>query len=221
MKKFILAIPLCAATLSGFAQGKNQPMTLAVAPTQMNVLFIGCQNPLDIAVSGVSDDKLIVSSPDGTVTKKGDGKYDIDVKSTGTIVVKIAAKQKRDTVEIGQREFFAKRIPDPMLRVVGVKDYEGGLISKAEFMSTIGLEAYLPSDINFKFEVLSFSLSASIKGYNEFEFSDGCKFSSQQRDLVLKLKPDQKFFIEDIKVMGPDGSIRNMGSMAFKIKGNN
>ncbi len=212
---------MCVASLAVSAQKKDQPVTMAVAPTKMNVLFIGVPNLLDIAVSGYKDDDLIVSSNTVRITREGEGRYNVSVKSLSkTVVIRICAKTKRDTIEIGQREFRIKRVPDPVPRVAGVGSNveRGGFVTKAEIYSAVGLEAYCAMDYELDFSIVSFEVSANIDGNMVSARTDGALFSQAQKEIIRKLNPDDKVYIEEIKCKAPDGSIRDLESLAFKIK---
>jgi hypothetical protein len=37
------------------------------------------------------------------------------------------------------------------------------------------------------------------------------------KEMFQKAKPGQKVYIEGIKARGPDGTVRNLGSLSFKV----
>ena len=49
------------------------------------------------------------------------------------------------------------------------------------------------------------------------KITKGPALSSDMKEMIAKAKPGQKVYIEGIKAKGPDGTIRSLGSLAFKV----
>ncbi|MCB0780667.1 MAG: hypothetical protein KDC03_14290, partial [Flavobacteriales bacterium] len=45
----------------------------------------------------------------------------------------------------------------------------------------------------------------------------GPALSGEMKEMFQKAKPGQKVYIEGIKAKGPDGTIRSLGSLSFKV----
>jgi len=69
-----------------------------------------------------------------------------------------------------------------------------------------------------KFNVVSFKVSATIKGFSQDATANSAAFTAQQKQIISQVPSGGKIYIEDIKAKGPDGSIRSLGTIAFKIK---
>lgn len=90
MKRFsLIAIMLCFGTLVMNAQEitlskkfELRPQA-SVAATNMNILFRGIDNPLDVAVEGIADEYIYaeISGGKGVIKKTGKGKFVINVES--------------------------------------------------------------------------------------------------------------------------------------------
>jgi gliding motility-associated protein GldM len=196
--------------------------SLSVSPTKMNVLYIGVPNPIDITASGVPAEKLNVSiTGGGNITRAGAaGSYIAQVKSPGTVNINVTANVDGQTKNLGSREFRVKRVPDPVA-VVGTDkaNKRGGTISKAILAAQVGVKAELENfDFKMDFTVVSFNVSASIKGFNQDAKSNSATFTAQQKQIIQQVPSGNKVYIEDIKAKGPDGSIRDLGSICFKLK---
>lgn len=192
--------------------------SLSVSPTKMNVLYIGVPNPIDITASGVPNEKINVSmTGGGTITKGGStGSYIAQVKAPGTVNINVTAMVDGQTKSLGSKEFRVKRVPDPVAKVAGKRD---GTITKAELSAQAGVKADLENfDFDMKFNVVSFKVSATVKGFTQDAASTSAAFTAQQKQIVQQVASGGKIYIEDIKAKGPDGSIRSLGTIAFKIK---
>lgn len=190
--------------------------SLSVSPTKMNVLYIGVPNPIDITASGVPAEKLNVSISGGAISKAGAGSYIAQVKAPGKAVISVTANVDGQTKNLGSKEFRVKRVPDPVAKVAGKRE---GTVTKAELAAQAGVKADLENfDFDMKFNVVSFKVSATIKGFSQDATANSAAFTAQQKQIIAQVPSGGKVYIEDIKAKGPDGSIRSLGTIAFKIK---
>jgi hypothetical protein len=82
-----------------------------------------------------------------------------------------------------------------------------------------GVQALL-KDFLFEvgFQVLSFNMFYQPKLQDPgIAAASGAYFSPAQKGFMAKAKPGDIFYIEDIKVKGPDGLSRKIPGIAFKI----
>lgn len=195
--------------------------SLSVSPTKMNVLYIGVPNPIDITASGVPAEKLNVSISGGAISKAGQaGSYIAQVKAPGKAVITVTANVDGQTKNLGSKEFRVKRVPDPVATVgTDNANKRGGTIGKAQLAAQAGVKAELENfDFDMKFNVINFKVSATVKGFTEEFTSNSAAFNAQQKALIQKVPSGGKIYIEDIKAKGPDGSIRQLGTISFKVK---
>lgn len=191
-----------------------KPMAV-VSPTKMNVLYIGVDNPLDISVSGFTDDKISASISQGSLTK-GSAGWNARVNTAGKCNVNVSVKDETGKARsMGSMEFRVKRVPDPVAKVAGQRE---GLINKELLKAQTGVAADLENfDFDLKFVVTGFKVSASIKGFVQEKASYSNMFTPEQKDLISRIDKGQKVYIEEIKAKGPDGSVRSLGTIGFKI----
>lgn len=189
--------------------------SLVVSPTKMNVFYVGVDNPVDVSVNGVPSEKVFPSiDGGGSITKAGNS-YIVKVKNPGKVKISAAAEIDGKRVGMGEREFRVKVVPTPVAKCGGKI---GGTYKKNELLSQQGIKAELENfDFDLKFEIVSFIVSANIKGYNEEARGSGFKFSSEQLNLMRKVETGKKLYIESIKAKGPDGSVRDLPSIVFKL----
>ena len=188
---------------------------VTVSPTKMNVFYIGVANPVSIAASGVSESALRVSMSNGSITKGAKG-YVVRVKKAGKATVRVSAEIDGATKSMGSAEFRVKRVPDPIAKINGKK---GGRIKKNALIAVGKVSAVMENfDFDLRFNIVSFSVSTSIGGFEEEVRGSGSKFNGKQVALIRKVKPGRKVYFEDIKAKGPDGSVRNLGTISFKIQ---
>ncbi len=192
------------------------PPMAVVSPTKMNVLYIGVDNPMEISVPGFRDDQVSASCSGGSLFKSGKG-WVAKVTKVGKCSISVSAKDdKGGSKSMGSKEFRVKRVPDPVPTVAGKK---GGGISKGLLAAQAGVAATLENfDFDLKFNVTGFTVSANIGGFTQDEVSASSRFTPAQLNLLNKVQKGKKVYIENVRCVGPDGTSRNIGSIALKIE---
>ena len=121
--------------------------SVVIAADKMNVFYLGVDNPVAIAVEGISDDKLTVSIDNGTIKRTGRGEYTARLDSTGIAHITVEWDGKKRLMP-----FRVKPIPDPTIK--GLRNPTHG-IPKPEFR---GLFAVVENfDIDARCSVKSYT----------------------------------------------------------------
>lgn len=193
------------------------PPMAVVSPTKMNVLYIGVENPIEISVPGFRDDQISASISGGSIYRSGKGAWVAKVTTPGKVNISVSVKDDKGQVRsMGSKEFRVKRIPDPVATIAGKK---GGSISKGLLLAQAGVQATLEGfDFDLKFTVTEFTVSATINGFVKDAPAKGNKFTPEQIALINQVQRGKKVYIENVKAAGPDGTVRNLGSISFKIE---
>ncbi len=193
-------------------EGNPTARVVSVAADKMNVLYVGVENPVTITVSDIPADKITASISNGTI-EGSNGKFIAKPVESGEATITIMA----DSEKVGSQEFRVKRIADPQAYI---GNYTGDAsISKDELMKAEGVDVKISNfDFDLKFEVVSFYMSANIAGVITEVVSNSSQFTEGMKSMIQKLQPGAKVFVEQIKVKGPDGSIRNLTPILLKIK---
>ncbi len=190
--------------------------SVAISPTKMNVFYVGVDNPVAITASGVPADKLSVKiGPIGSIKKVGNGKYIVRVNRVGKTTVSVYANMDNQSRKLGSMEFRCKTVPDPKPRVGNLKP---GPVAKAVLLAQQYVRAELENFVfDLKFPVVQFTVSATIGSFTDEETVKGSRINQRQKDIIKQLKPGQKVYFENIKAKAPDGSIRDLGTISFRI----
>ncbi len=190
-----------------------------ISPTKMNVFYIGVDNPVSISVPGASNEQVTASitGGGGTIARAaGNGLWTVKVTTpTQECMVNVGAKMGTSSRSMGSMKFRVKRVPDPVATVAGVR---GGQIAKGTLVAAGGI---IPKMDNFDFElyfqITSFTLTMNKAGDLVSEITSGSKYSPKMISMLNSASRGQKIYFEDIKAKGPDGTTRNLGSIALKI----
>lgn len=194
---------------------------------KMNVFYIGVANPITIAAAGYSVEDVSVNIPGAEVKPDSFGRkghYNIWVDKIGNVDVAINAKTKEGPIKkVASMPVRVKRIPDPVAELSGKN---GGAMAAGFFKLQIAPAAVLKGfDFDAKFTIISFTFGMFPKGrdymgpYVVENRTVGCRLTDS-KDIVAAMhiaKPGDRVFIENIKAIGPDKTVRTLGSLLFTL----
>jgi GldM C-terminal domain len=206
MKKLLFLLLLCAKT--ALAQ-------TTIAADKMNVVYIGVENPLHLAVTDAAFTDIAVSTSQGELTAQENGAFIwrvTDLKPSSIFV------KNNKTAKIDTLNFRVKRIPDPVacFRPGG----EGGHYS-TPVQSNQGIVADLR---NFEFEarcdIKSYTFTfLEKKGKPVVLTNTGARFEPAVLELIKSAKSGDTIYIENIKCHCPgDTYNRTLNDIVYKIK---
>ena len=197
--------------------------TATVSASLMNVLYAGFDNPVSISVPGVAANRISASIAKGKGSLKSDGKGGFIVVPSeigSELVIEVTATNESGRRQsMGQYGFRVRQLPDPT-PFIEYKDkdgntqrYRGGKpFSKQALMGTDGIVAAIDDGLlNISFKVLSFDIVFFDNMGNAIpRKSDGRLFSSAQKDMLRNLQRGKRFYISNVKAVGPDNVERQL-----------
>jgi hypothetical protein len=77
----------------------------------------------------------------------------------------------------------------------------------------------MPPDFDFdlKFTVTEYTVMAVVQGFVQERKVKGNLFTQDVRNLINGLNKGNPVYIQDIKAVGPDGSVRTLSTINFKL----
>ena len=196
---------------------------LVVAPTKMNVFYVGVQNPVSISVPGFSAASLTASIEGaGRIVKDPNGKggdYLVTVNRGKQCFINVTAKMPNGSNKsMGKAEFRVKDLPDP--EPVFAKGRKGDVkINLRDARAASAVFADMKDFLfDLKFDVVGFDLYAK-KGsqLSTVLKSRNNVLTPDMKDIINGLKRGDKLWIENVKAKGPDGRTRSIGGLSFKL----
>lgn len=198
-----------------------EPMA-TVAPTMMNVLYAGIDNPVSISVPGVAMTDISASMTNGTLVRNGDSWSARPERVGADAVVTVTANLEGRSVTMATSTFRVRRLPDPTPYIPyndaqgNPTHYRGGRpIQKAVLLGAERLHAAIDDGLlDTPFTVVSFeTVMFDSMGNAITDISDGSAFSAGQRQKIQRLSRGKRFYISRIKAQGPDGITRDLSPM--------
>lgn len=177
----------------------------AVGADNMNVMYIGVDNPISASAAGFAPTDLVVSVTGcgAKLRSNGAGKFIISAATTGTCLMTVSARTPQGLKQQGPAKIFrVKAIPPPVAKING-KPVLSTLNLSANEISTIG--SFGAICLGFDFPVNPMIVEATISGYDNTGAIKDVKLKSgvldsEAKEILRKLKPGKKAFIEGIKV---------------------
>lgn len=185
-----------------------------VSPDKMLVFYMGVPNPVSISAPGIAKEKLKVSISGGSITGSA-GKYTVEVNSPGTATVTVSAEIAPGKIQtIGATEFRVKRIPDPVAKFGGKT---GGVLSSVAIKAQNNVFAILENfDFDAKFSVRRFNMVVLKPRADAVVLQGtGNTLSAPMKAALAGIGPGARVFFDRIIAVGPDGSERELNSIAL------
>lgn len=194
--------------------------SFSIAPTKMNVFYMGVPNPIDISVAGVSMRDVETVMTNGKIVEKGGklfvypSKEDAAGKKTKISIYATIDGNRRF---MGDMDWRVKRVPDPVAKIGGKK---GGRIRKEELMVQEGIAAVLEDfDFDMKFKVSSFEMVIiGAGGFSDKWSTQGNRFTPEQKRKMKRLTSGTDIYFRNIMAKGDDGTTRELSSVALRVK---
>lgn len=190
------------------------PGATAVMLDKLDILYMGVANPITVA-AGVGEEKVSVTTSQGSIAKKATGKYDVSgLNAEGKMTVTVNADGKST-----EFPFRVKMLPPPTAYVGMIKD---GFMPAASFRAMAGVRAELPdAPINAPYAVVSYEIAGYPPGSSNAMPAipnTGGFWTGRAKDLADKAMPGWMYIISKIMVRGPEGRVRPASNPIIQIK---
>jgi hypothetical protein len=131
-------------------------------------------------------------------------------------MISVSAEIDGKNTTVGTKEFRVKPVPDP---IAMVNNQKGGGIAKNVLMAQSGVVAAMPPDFDFDltFTVTEYTVLSVVQGFVREVKIKGNLFNQDVRNLLNNLSKGSPVYIQDIRAVGPDGSVRNLSTINFKL----
>ena len=177
---------------------------LVVSPTKMNVFYRGLENPVEIAVPGVTGDKLQVNVSNASVSKNGN-EYIIKPGNGQECKVSVTADVNGSKTTFPPKIFRVKPVPPPVPEVLGKKGSFN--LNKAQLG---GIQVVVAKLEDFLFDlqyiVTNFEMSVTVGGLRQDLKSPNNRLTPEMKGILSKMKPGQSVVFRKIVAKRyPDG----------------
>lgn len=186
------------------------PSAVAISAEKMNVLYAGVDNPLAVSAAGVApgDLEVRVEGANAKLINGANGTYSVRVSAGSNATVTVFQKTVEGLKRQGAPKVFrVKKLPDPPLKILGRPAGPSTDMTQAEVRNITQFSLDMSNyDFGAPFKVQGFSITMGGNGNAVQWFEcDGTTLSSEALNAIRRIKKGSKVYVEDIKVMAPDG----------------
>lgn len=180
----------------------------------MNTMYAGYNNPISVSVPGIPLSNVTVTCSGGSISQKNAGHYIVRPSKVGqNIVLTVNSNHTGKPQKMGQFEYKVRQLPEPtayltILNNKGVATrYKGGVIKKSSLLSCKKVDAAIDDGLlDVSFRVLSFETVLFDNMGNAVPMtSNGASFSERQKEIFSKMQRNKRFYITNVRAIGPDG----------------
>jgi gliding motility-associated protein GldM len=190
--------------------------TATMSNEDLNVVYKGIDNKFSISVPGVASANISIRVDGGSGTQIAPGRFIIRPARDGEIRINVFAKIDKKDLAMGGANYRVKYLPDPKAFLqpndAGAKPIRGGFMAPG-LLKTSSLVASYGNDelVKANFTVTGFTMIA--KGLTPQTVS-GSRLSTNFVDKLLK---GDILMINNIKAVGPDQRVRDLGSISIQL----
>lgn len=186
----------------------------AIELIQHRTMYLGVENDIKVVSSNVVFSELNVSVDNGIITGES-GLYSVRPERSGTVTVSIY----QNDCSIYKVKYNVKELISPNIVLYDTSQnyFYSGLIKRSNIKNIIGLKFVYPnSDFQCPLKILSFELIED--GEKNGVFSNNDLFGDKEKKYLNSLQDGDLLYITNIMAQGPDSTIRQLGSLNFRIR---
>jgi gliding motility-associated protein GldM len=196
-----------------------EPPNLVISPTKMNVFYVGIPNPVSISVPGIPADNLKPSITNGRLYKISPGNYEVKPNTPGQeCIIRVSGQIDGKTQSFGTKRFRVKPLPTPVAQVA---QKSGGDIAREILIAQSGIFAVMEDFLfDLEYTVTQFTITTTDRGgYLKEKRKKGFRFDNEVREWMRdNIRRRTTVNFEDIKAVGPDGSVKDLNPITFTIQ---
>ncbi len=172
-----------------------------IAATEMNLLYVGLDNPMSISVPGFTDIRVGTSSG-LSLSNQGGGKYNAKVDgSNREVTISVSVTKDGKTKNVGSEKFRVRRLPNPTAQLGGLPN-DGLPKPKAQVQAQSTLIATMGQGFayNLTYRVTSYRfIFAPARRPATMVSGSGGALTGQMRSMIASAKKGDRILIEGIK----------------------
>lgn len=214
----LVAIATFAILFSSATEKRDCPVAPQIFLEKQNVVYIGIDNPVRIAIPGIKPSDLVVSVSSGTIDDTPrPGYYIIRVPGGNKIILTVNYRKSGAEVSAGTFEFRVKKVPDPVAYINDIR--HEGIMLKNNLQNITGVFTRMENfDFDCAFKPESFSMSVIENGTWKEYTAKGPAITAEMKDALNNARPDEKIIFHNIRTKGPDSAVRKVNDVVITVK---
>lgn len=185
---------------------------------KQNFIYKAVDNPITVSVPGMADEDVRLSISNGSISKSAADGYIVRARSGNRCTISVTGVDADgSTLMLGSFEYRVKAIPDPVPYFAG-KGRHDQRVKKSHLSAAQGILARMENfEYDAKFTVTAFDLTIVSGGDMKDYSANGNRLSGEMKTALKKVKLGDTVLVSGIKCKGPDGTVRNLGTLQLKV----
>ncbi|MGB0864064.1 MAG: M56 family metallopeptidase [Saprospiraceae bacterium] len=216
----LLLLVVGSFSLLAFQYAQQQEPTVSISLDKMNILYVGVENPITVALEGYTNDEISVTGSNIELKPTGNGKYIVTPKELGQVRIVVS------THDISKSMLF-EVVPVPSTQVIpngnfskkGKESY-ASIFTPKEMRELKGIKTELQEEYGYTCEVVDFELTRVPKKDDPItERNNHSDFKGRVINLVKLAKSGDVYYVDQVKAKCPgDEEARYLNGLVFKVK---
>jgi len=184
------------------------PPMAAISADELNVFYVGLENPISVAVAGVDPKNISVSVTVGNLQRRPDGRYNVlmPARTANESIVNVTAKMGDGRVmNMGSKKFKIRSVPKPVFRAGAVSFDKPIVLSALAVQSTAValLENFVYDGVKYQIQSFTFTGIGS-KGPKNIN----CTGASLApiKGILSSMRAGEFVMFSEIRAVGPSGA---------------
>jgi gliding motility-associated protein GldM len=199
-----------------------RPMAV-ISATELNVLYIGLDNPISVSVPGYSAAEISLSSTGGTL-KKGQtqGTYMVNVAESDGREITLTASVRDEQGRIrkmGDQRYRIRKVPPP-LPMLGNIDASGsvsaGQLASAQYIFT-PLRDFIYNSVRYtptEYTIIYFPKGKDGKAYR----GTGNTITPEIKNVLKSVRSGDRIILAQVRAEGPGGRVPLPSSLTLEVR---
>lgn len=185
------------------------PPMAAISADELNVFYVGLDNPISVAVAGVDSRNVVVTSSAGQLVPVGGGKYKVlfPTRTTNEAIISVSAKMKDGRVaNMGTKRFKIRNVPRPVFKAGSIGFDKPVQLAAMRVQSTAlaFLDGFVYEGVKFVVEGYQFT-GIGRSGPKKTEVTGNSL--APIMGILNNMRPGEFVMFSNIRARGPSGTV--------------
>lgn len=199
-----------------------KPMAV-ISATELNVVYVGLDNPIAVSVPGYAAAEIKVSTSGGTLipgTTKGNYLVKVDPTTAKDITITASVRDESGHMkEMGKQQYRVRNVPKPQPSLGGIE--ASGSVSAGQLAGTQYVLTPLKDFIyqNIKYTTTEYTIIYLPKGNPGQAYKGyGTAITPEIRNVFRKARSGDRVILALVKADGPSGNVTLPTSLTLEVR---
>lgn len=199
-----------------------RPMAV-ISATELNVVYVGLDNPISVSVPGYTSDDINLSTTGGTIlpgATKGTYLVKVDQSTGSDITITASVRDKQGRLkEMGKQKYRVRMVPKPLPSLGNIE--ASGSVSKAQLVTTQYVMTPLKDFIyqSVRYTTADYTIIYLPKGSAGTAYrGTGGAITPEIKNVFKNAKSGDRIILAQVRADGPSGRVTLPSSLTLEVR---